>query len=161
HMSADSRGKRLILREPIADFVNVAQELRQIVGTARDIRRAVKGDAEALARLREFYVGPKNDAVDDDGVLLFATNMVTGSLTHALWDARPNVYDRFLAEDVRVDPGTIRIGILAETLQQVCYLQIALALSEREPIEVCPECGRVFVVEDARQRFCEPKCANR
>ena len=26
---------------------------------------------------------------------------------------------------------------------------------------VCEECEGVFVVEDARQKFCSPKCANR
>ena len=49
---------------------------------------------------------------------------------------------------------------MATTLLDYCYLSVAHILAS-EPLAVCQECDRVFVVEDQRQKFCEPKCAGR
>ena len=47
------------------------------------------------------------------------------------------------------------------TLLGFCYMTIAHAIASREPLATCDECQRVFVVDDARQKFCNPKCAGR
>jgi len=50
--------------------------------------------------------------------------------------------------------------LMAPTLLDFCYLNVASILASA-PLAVCSECGRVFVVGDKRQKFCEPKCAGR
>ena len=174
-----SRKLPLTMREPFSDFAQAADDLRRIIKTASDVRRAVGGDADALHRLRErfhrfdddglFYVPNATDVpesfwhartVDDRTILLRAGNNAAWGLRDALIHTKPYIYDRAY-EGESVSPGLFRIGILPETLREVCYLQVAFALAEKEPLEICPECERAFVVDDARQRFCSPKCASR
>ena len=57
-------------------------------------------------------------------------------------------------------PGGLRVGVLPDTLVGFCYLRVAYAIA-KEPIAVCDECNLPFVVDDKRQKFCEPACANR
>jgi hypothetical protein len=91
---------------------------------------------------------------------LAASRWIAEALTNNLFKAKPLIYDR-AAMGEAVKPGILRIGIVPQSLMDVCYLSIALALAEKEPLKVCPECARVFVVEDARQQFCTPVCGNR
>jgi hypothetical protein len=93
-------------------------------------------------------------------MLLEAGAWIAGEFTEKLFGAMPYVYDRSAAGEA-VRPGILRIGVRPLSLVQVCYLVLALALAEKEPLDVCPECERVFVIEDRRQKFCSPGCANR
>jgi hypothetical protein len=93
-------------------------------------------------------------------MLQVASGFIAVQLTQELMFARPLVYDRSATGEA-VRPGILRIGVEPGTLAQVCYLALAFALAEKEPLDVCPECERVFVIEDKRQKFCSPGCANR
>lgn len=142
-------------REPVATFLAAAADLRWIVKTAIDVRRGTQGDASAIARLREDF-----RRTDDRSVLLGASTWVAWGLSNGVIDARPHIYDRAQMGEP-VAPGLLRVGILPETLVETCYLTIALLLADKEPLERCSECQRLFIVEDARQKFCTPVCANR
>jgi hypothetical protein len=61
---------------------------------------------------------------------------------------------------VTTAPGRFEMRLMAPTLLDFCYLNVASILASA-PLAVCSECGRVFVVGDKRQKFCEPKCAGR
>jgi hypothetical protein len=141
--------------EPVLDYVRAADELRLIIATLNNVRRGFEGDEEALVRLRQNFSGNRTHAL-----LVAASKWAADRLQRKLGEARPFVYDR-AAMGETVPPGRFRIGILPETLLAACYMQIAVALAEKEPIEVCPECTRAFIVEDGRQRFCTPACASR
>jgi hypothetical protein len=65
-----------------------------------------------------------------------------------------------LFPDPRTAPGRLRVGIIGDTLLDFCCLTVAQAIAT-EPIATCDECNRVFVIDDKRQKFCEPVCANR
>jgi hypothetical protein len=197
--SAETIGDRPALaREPFVQFAEAASKLRDIVENALDVRDAVDGDADALARLRSNFVVPDDHNVivskqifskknsnqvvrvvkqvvkareilsrekrlvdaDDRTILIHASDWSALGLSGGLIDARPYVFDRAGTGEA-VPPGQLRVGILPETLLEVCYLTTALALAEKEPLEICPECRRVFIVEDGRQKFCTPTCASR
>lgn len=152
-------------REPIAYFLETAETLRRIVRTAADVRHAIDIHAdppdrrEALDRLRKKF-GDAN--ADDRKVLVSASAWCAWGLNDGLVssNASPYVYDRAQMGE-NVDPGRIRIGILPDSLRGFCFLLIAYALSEKEPLEICRQCEAVFVVEDARQIYCTPYCASR
>jgi hypothetical protein len=92
--------------------------------------------------------------------LIYASDWVALGLSNGIGAARPYVFDRAERGEA-VPPGRLRVGILPETLREVCYLAIAFQLADKEPLAICKECQRPFVIEDARQRFCTPACANR
>ena len=184
-------GQRKQFREPFRSFEATADELRHILETARLVRRGSDGDPDAIHQLRQTVFIPEDHRVhvqdettgefvtrragdvyspeerfegaDDRTILMWAhQGYVADRLTEGFADSRPCVYDRaFMGESV--PPGTLRMGIRPESLASVCYLSVALALTERVPVGVCadPTCGRPFFIADKRQRFCSRACGNR
>jgi hypothetical protein len=142
------------IRESAQSFIQTAAHLRGLVAIARDVRKGAEGDDKAIHRLRQTAKG------DSRAILIGAADICAQAFTAALRDTWPMVYDR-AAMGENVPPGRLRIGVFATTLKEACYLTIAAGLAEHEPIDVCAECSAAFVVEDARQRYCTPRCASR
>ena len=130
-------------------------DLEQLVAEGR-FGEAIK----AMRLMREWDEDEPNwfDS-DDRSVLIEASQFAAEVLNHGLREGRPLVYDR-AHQGEAVPPGQLRIGILPDTLLEVCYLMVALMLSDKEPVARC-KCGRVFVAQDARQKFCTPACASK
>jgi hypothetical protein len=164
-------------RESLSSFLDAARTLNRYMTTILDVRDGEQGDREALARLRREFVGgpvrerrkprewhPPSEHVaadtDDRTLLLHASEWATWQISIGLKEARIFVFDRGVRGE-NVPPGNLRVGVLPTTLLDVCYMQIATTLADREPVEVCRECRRVFLMDDARQKFCTPKCASR
>lgn len=165
-------------RAPVSEFIESADRLRSIASVVRDVRHANDGDAAAMARLRARFVvakkkpkllqpvrywDPTEDQIvdtDDRTVLIHASSWSGWQLSIGLKDCRSFIFDRAERGEA-VPPGLLRVGILPRFLLDVCYVTMAFALADKEPVDVCPECERAFVIEDARQKFCDPKCASR
>ena len=160
---------------------------------ARLVRRGADGDFEATAELhfrllipedREVVVfdeetggdqkrragdvySPSERFVDADQrtILMCAhERWVAEPLSEGIADVPACVHDRAFMGD-SVPPGTLRIGIRADSLASVCYLSVALALAlaDKMPVAFCadPACRRPFFPADKRQRFCSRTCGNR
>jgi hypothetical protein len=176
------------IRQPFAEFERPAEDLRRILRTVLDVRKAAAGDQVALARVRRDFgpLDPDYDqrietaagtifrkardlypadyfTQDDRTILIKASDWAALGLSNGLLQsqARPYVFEPAqLFPDARIAPGGLRVGVLPETLLGFCYLTVASMIAS-EPIAICDECNRVYVVNDKRQRFCEPACANR
>jgi len=163
------------VRQPFAEIEQLATELRDIVRTAADLRAGVKGDTTAVGRLRTSLLervrhaaGRRLEdkatrmvrALSDREILLESGEHVATSLEVGLQGASPMVLDRAWQGEA-VEPGRLRIALYPMSLAGFCHLTVALALAEREALEICPECDVGFVIEDGRQKFCSPRCAAR
>lgn len=174
------------LRQPFADFERAAEDLRRIFRTVLDVRQAAEGNQAALARVRQDF-GPASPHADvrietadgtvirkardwypadyftknDRTILIEASAWAADGLSNGLVNARPYVFDPAqLFPNPATRPGGLRLGMIGESLLEFCYLTFADALAN-EPIARCDECNRPFVIDDKRQKFCEPACANR
>ena len=166
------------VRQPFREIEKLASRLRSIVEDAVDVRAGVNGDAAAVERLRSrllerMFPGGKvpkrlaasaayirRELVSDRRVLLEASEGIATELEFGLQGAFPVIMDRaFQGEPI--EPGRLRISLCPKNLAGFCFLTFALALAEKEPLGVCPECGSAFVIEDGRQKFCSPQCAAR
>jgi len=184
----DSAPIPTVLQQPYADFERAAEDLRRILRWTLDVREAVKGDRSALARVREDFppVDPDADiplttevgiervkaryvyahapdrfARDDRTVLIRATHWATVLLMNGLIDVQAYPYaPAHLFPQAQHSPGEICLAFLGETLLDYCYVTVAHALA-KEPLRLCEECSRVFLVRRGQQRFCETACANR
>ncbi len=146
--------------EPTSDFIEAGAKLRHIAETMVYVRRAASGDDGAMAWLRDGF--GRDEAADDRAVMMEASHSAAWAVNNGLLasGANPYVFDRAQMGE-SVDPGHWRVGVLPESLRGVCYLMLALSLADREPLEICEQCERLFVVEDPRQRFCTPTCSTR
>ena len=179
------------LREPFRDFELAADDLREILATARLVRHGANGDTEALAQLRNIVVIPEDHVLtsidgttgkvtkrragdayspeerfvgaDDRTIVMYAHEYyVAQPLTEGIADAPLRLHDHtFIGESV--PPGSLGIRIQPESLTSVCYLSVALALADKQPVGICvdPTCERPFFITDRRQRFCSRTCGNR
>jgi predicted RNA-binding Zn ribbon-like protein len=137
------------LAQASTEILEWAASLRELAHTAIRVRKAaVEHDAKAMNRLRARFKGS-----DDRSVLLRANAWVTGQLTIGLSESTAVFYSGA--------PGQFRIGIQPHTLHDVCYFMVARALAEKERLEACEECPRLFIKEDERQRFCSTACGTR
>ena len=157
------------LREPFRLFEAEADHLRDILETARLVRRGGDGDGDldAIHQLRQRLFIPEDwkvsvrdeatgkgvtrragdvyspeerfEGVDDRTVLMYA---------HEYYVARP--LTEGIADSVpcaydrafmgeSVPPGTLRLGVRPDSLAGVCYLSVALALADRVPVAVCAD----------------------
>lgn len=146
-------------REPVTTFLTEAATLREVIDVLHAVRRAAKGDADALVYLRT-----KAPGYADPLVPWYASSLAAEELAIRLAHTMPYISEHTVFGDDEDDmraTGYLRFAVLPTTLLQACYLDVALRLAEKEPIARCPACARVFVVEDARQKFCTPACASR
>jgi len=180
------------LREPFALFQRVAEDLRTVLETMLAVRLARSGDEDALHKLREWYwdltepVGsdglsfeerytdrrlevvapaPRLKPADEDrSIMALASQVAAGTLNAGMIQGKPQVavFDRAFAGEA-VPPGSWRIGLEQSTLEVLCYMSVALTLTDQQPIGICaePSCRRIFFITDGRQRYCTATCANR
>jgi hypothetical protein len=175
-----------VREEPYELFEAHAEDLRRIIRTVLLVRDAACGDAEALGRLRQQVLTPRGEirttaawqerhyasfrpeGNERDLVLRVAADSAIHALNMGMFLATVFAADpssRIVTSEGR-DPtpsdGEVEILLSGGTLLQACYMSVARSLaSQAPPIRTCDECQRIFIVEDTRQRFCEPQCANR
>jgi hypothetical protein len=174
------------LSQSFADFEQAAADAHRILRTIIDVRSVVGGDRAALERLRKDF-GPKDPEADvpfqteagtvrvkardiytaddflrdDPRILIRASAWAADGLMNNLRNTFAYVFEPAqLFPSATPTPGQIRIGLIGRTLLDYCHIALAQALAT-EPIAVCEDCHRPYVVQDKRQRFCEPACANR
>jgi hypothetical protein len=178
-------------RERVGAFLETSEDLNNIVKTMSLVRRASRGDADAVAILRARFITPidapihdetwppewkaywtqrtlderrERNAWDTRSLLIHASDFAAWGLNDGLMSgaqgSTPYVFDR-AQQGEEVGPGQLRIGVLAESLKQVCYLTVAIMLSH-ESVAACQNCGNVFEISDPRQtKYCRPTCGNR
>jgi hypothetical protein len=168
-------------RESVKSFLDEAQRLHWLLSNALDLRSALEGEKAAVERLSRSAASfidahpnvPSVGADASEAERRFIVLMASQFAKQAQRDIASPV--PFIAKVVaetasarmsgmqpylRADDGQFEMRVEAKNLLDYCYLTVAQALT-REPLAACPECGRVFVVEDKRQKYCRPACAAR
>lgn len=168
--------------EPIADYMDAADDLAWILSLYRLLGQAQQGDPAALRELRRTMTerlrgmaldiarlsGESVDAVptfESDSDFLTAVASFVGDLideglaAHGDDDRRVRL-GVGLAEP-NIDPSHFVFALAPRDLLGAAYAQLAANLVSRVPMATCPECGRVFPVRHGRQRYCDDRCASR
>lgn len=167
-LRGEPREPTLTLRQEFVSFQVAAEDLGVILDQALTVRRAAGGDADAVARLRAWFVVPDDEVVevpndaggidrrraadvysreerlidaDDAEVVLRSSHDTAERINEglALDDPTPFVFDRAVVGEPGVEPGAWRLGIMPRTLAGVCYLSVALSLADRQEIDLCEE----------------------
>lgn len=142
-------------RESLAEWRMEAGLLHGTLHLQADLSPARLADPGGIAALRARWEDamPGLPAPRSDRALLFET---TGAIVEAL--------NRGLAATtVRVDStgGEMRVVHVPTSLLGLAYLQLARLIADDDMVRRCLECGRVFPVQDRRQRYCSERHASR
>ena len=158
------------LTERFEDWQEEVRVLRFVMRLYLDLRRAIEGDEDGIARLwemepsiREYFQG----AAKSDSELF---QQVSSLIAWLVSEGLDGVDERIEAASnletgpgsgIAGPPGFFLFSAHARDLVGLAYHQLALDFVNREPMSDCAECGRFFIMEDRRQRFCTPTCAGR
>lgn len=155
-------------REPFQEWEPHVAIIRAAIRVHLLLNRVVKGpgEAEAMGDLRRhwepvFQRGVGTDATWSDELLLrYASGFVGEAVSHGLSGVAEGVVS------LSVDDPTVPVNVFvqspqAQNLLGVVYHELAMLIVGQVPLEECGECGRLYVVEDKRQRFCSKKCGGR
>jgi hypothetical protein len=165
----------VVYRERIDDILDEARQLRELLTFAINAQRAAAGDGHATDRLRravmavDFFMDVSTTTAERAAEIVEAE---TQSRQEAL-EHPERYWTRYVAMALSrrigsaelflrpFGPGRFEFTLQGVTLLDFCYLSAAYILSDNPSLATCEECARVYVIEDKRQRFCEPKCASR
>jgi len=156
------------LREAVAEFETAAKELDVWLRLTNALRGAMKGDKRQAELLRLMMNHFSNifqaPPASDEELQMQMSKLIAWSVSHQLRDTTMRI-DAACDYDVpNNQPGVFMFNAHPPNLLGWIYHELAQVLVMRSsPMAMCadPECGRMFVPEDARQRFCQPSCANR
>ena len=133
------------------------------------LKKAVQGDVIAGHELRtnwaEVIQSQDDDAPPtDESFYLHVTNVLAAATISGLEKVEVGIAAAHgLAKDGKRLGGAGDFILTANppNLLGYAYHQLAHIMNRGEPGSRCPECGRVFIIKDRRQRFCSPQCAQR
>jgi hypothetical protein len=155
-------------REPWEAWLEEIHALQGTLALYAMVRQAVDGDQDALAALRR--VGPglaqmfKAPAENDEELLEQASVAVAWLISENLDGVEQRVAPAVLWDRGRWTTGsTGRVPHIRShaALARVYLQRVCAPCCGARTDDACHECGRLFPVHDARQRFCSARCANR
>lgn len=146
------------LRERFTDWQQDALELVETMELYMAIRAAREGDSEAVARMYE--VTAQATGQPKDGVeAKYIFNSAGAVLAYRLKEGTGVV--EYRPEVVPFSDGRLVRTVLASTLLGVIYHQLTDLILEDREFRHCMDCGRVFLVGNPNQQFCNNTCASR
>ena len=158
------------LRERFVEWEEVSRTLYGLLMLVNTLRQAEEGDQEALADLRgrwEPVIAPAFEApAKDDAELLIQAGVFVAWMVSDGLDGAEQRLECAATWGSGTDGGPGRpshfgLSIQAQHLVHYAYHELALLLSDRAPLRECSACGRIFEVEDPRQRYCSRSCSGR
>lgn len=151
-------------RELFADWERTAFKLRRVMEMYVTLGRAEQGDADAMMKLRSFenwFVtrGYIDASVDESALLGKATQFLADTVREELVGVQQSLV---ATESVKLGrPRGFAFTADSPTLVGYAYHDFARRIVNSVPMRTCVECGRAFVLEDKRQKYCSDKCSNR
>lgn len=151
-------------REHIKKWEDAALRLRFILRLHRTIQGAIGGDRDSLIELREVWqpgiaANFQAPAASDDELLAQASKAVAWAVSDGLEGVQQRV--SAAVEWGNGPAGAYLFSVSPPNLLGYAYHQLALALVSRVPMAPCADCGRFFVVDDPRKRYCSSTCSAR
>jgi hypothetical protein len=151
-------------REPLSEWWIESRTLAVLMNLYADLKDSVKtGSADPLRRTiidftELFQANPPES--DDQTLMEQASVYLAEAVTMKLEGCRMG-----LTSSVRLDakpkgPGIFLLSQRPPNLLAAAYVHFAQAISNRAPMEECPGCGRMFIPESGKQKYCTKRCAS-
>jgi hypothetical protein len=149
-------------REPLSEWWAEARALALTGDLYMRLKDSLQtGSAEPLRTIPvDFTSVFGTQAPDDQGFMDQASVFLAEAISMKLEGCNLGV-----ASSVQLDvqPRGSGIFLLSQNppnLVSAAYAQLAMAMVNRAPIEECPGCGRMFIRESGKQKYCTKSCAS-
>jgi len=130
---------------------------------------ALQGNDDAMSWIRDvgtrvldrYFDAPASDTHEAlSRASIYVADRVSAGLTDVGTGLQAEC-ERILPDGSQGRVGQFAIATRAPDLLRAAYSGLSLWLCGSVPARVCEGCGRVFAVKDPRQRFHDPRCAQR
>lgn len=146
--------------EPLADMWVEARIFAEFLELYADLRESVRtGSVEPLRTAKiDFsrFFGYK--PADDETLMTQASVFLGEQVTEALEGCSHGVVSTALGEFG--NPDRFLLSIKPPNLLSLAYVRFAQVIVDRAPMEECPGCGRTFIPESGKQKYCTKSCAS-
>lgn len=161
--------RHIWLIEPIAEYLDLASELRDVRRLYRLAQSVVRGDQSFLPSLRKAlarFGADDNELLDERLEEHYATARPDDLALRALASVAFALNVALERCDARFWTGvgpttTINIVPVSPSLAGQAWLQVGLEILQKLDLRECAACGAVFAITDPRKRFCGPRCSGR
>jgi len=166
----DVLGLRPFVRERYADWEREIRTLAGILSLYVDLGAALAGDVESERSLRDVFVEVESEPPAPKYTGLAWLEMIVNDHIATMVEAgREGVKTVFRSLSAFGTEGSddddLATGLAfvtqTDTLIETMYQQLAVLMTEQQPMRNCLDCRRVFLRRTQRQRFCNNVCANR
>ena len=122
-----------------------------------------QGSASRLREVLEKYPKLSEEAPLDaeDRHLLDETSAnLAETITTKLDGCELGITSTVYLDTQRRGPGIFHMLQRPPHLLPACYAHLVDVMVDREPMQECPACGRVFVPRSGKQKYCRSSCAS-
>ena len=123
---------------------------------------ARSGSAEPLLTGPVDYAAFGDDRITEDGDALmeFTSLLLAEMISIRLEDCGIGISSSMGLDVERRGPLSFVLTQHPPDLVSAAYIQLAQAMANRAPVEVCPGCGKMFIPESGKQKYCTKSCAS-
>jgi len=154
-------------RESLSKWWEEARLIAVLLSLYNDVVRATANSPtqylrEALGELVGFY-GAELDADDEDGdeeLAEVASWFLAEALTERLENCRVGVTSSLVLGLKIREPDYFLRAINPPDLLTAAYVALSDIIVNHAPMKECPGCGRMFVQESGKQKYCTKSCAS-
>ena len=149
-------------REPVSRWWDEAAEMYWLMDLYTRLKESVAKDfADPLrGAIADFAQACEPKPVDDSDLMDCASVLLAEVVSRKLDGCTLG-----LASSVRLDvapngPGIFLLSQRPPNLITAAYVHLAQAIVSRAPMQTCPGCGRMFIPESGKQKYCTKSCAS-
>jgi len=150
-------------REPLEEWWEEADTLAATTDLYVRLKYSVRsGSAEPLLTGPVDYAAFEDDSItkNNESLMEFTSQLLAEMISRRLEGCGIGITSS-LGLDVKPrEPLSFLLTQHPTDLVSAAYIQLAQAMANRAPVEVCPGCGKMFMPESGKQKYCTKSCAS-
>ena len=151
-------------RESLMEFWYESRVLAVLMQLYADLREALRSSSTDKLRttmqevLKIFEAAPLEE--DDQTLMDQASVYLAEFVTMKLEGCSFGLTSSIQLDGKPRGPDVFLVTHRPPNLLAAAYVHFAQTIASRAPMEECPGCGRMFVQESGKQKYCTPSCAS-
>jgi hypothetical protein len=149
-------------RELLSDWWKESYMLAVTADLYVRLKESVRsGSAESLRHGPVDYTAFEDMGItEDDALIEFSSLLLAETISVKLKGCDLGISSSLGLDVQPREPSTFLLTQNPPDLVTAAYAQLAMAMVNRAPMQACPGCGRLFIPESGKQKYCTKSCAS-